>query len=143
MCGTLDYLPPEMIDRKEYDSNVDNWCIGVLTYEFLCGEPPFVANDRYTTYKRIRSIDLRFPMHVTPPAQDFIRKLLVFEPKDRLPLSEIKNHPWIKKYENHSLTPTMWIVCYKQDGNVKMEGVEMDRKGCGKSRESGEKHWIG
>ena len=121
MCGTLDYLPPEMIDRKEYDSNVDNWCIGVLTYEFLCGEPPFVANDRDTTYKRIRSIDLRFPMHVTPPAQDFIRKLLVFEPKDRLPLSEIKNHPWIKKYENHSLTPTMWNVCFRQNGNVKLK----------------------
>lgn len=43
LCGTLDYLPPEMIENKEHDHTVDNWSLGVLAYEFLCGSPPFEA----------------------------------------------------------------------------------------------------
>ena len=35
MCGTLDYLPPEMIEQKEYTFKVDNWTVGVLCYELL------------------------------------------------------------------------------------------------------------
>ncbi len=40
-CGTLDYAPPEMIERKNYDLSVDIWCLGVLTYELLVGHAPF------------------------------------------------------------------------------------------------------
>lgn len=43
LCGTLDYLPPEMIENKDHDHNVDIWALGVLAYEFLCGSPPFEA----------------------------------------------------------------------------------------------------
>ena len=43
LCGTLDYLPPEMIEGKAHDKNVDLWSLGVLCYEFLVGEPPFEA----------------------------------------------------------------------------------------------------
>jgi len=41
-CGTLDYLSPEMVDNKLYDYSVDIWAIGVLTFELLCGKPPFI-----------------------------------------------------------------------------------------------------
>lgn len=41
MCGTLDYLPPEMVEQKEHNEKVDYWALGVLTYEFLIGNPPF------------------------------------------------------------------------------------------------------
>ncbi|KFM78735.1 Aurora kinase A-A, partial [Stegodyphus mimosarum] len=44
MCGTLDYLAPEMLDNKTYDEKVDLWCLGVLCYEFLVGKPPFEAD---------------------------------------------------------------------------------------------------
>jgi serine/threonine protein kinase len=43
LCGTLDYLPPEMIENKDHDHTVDIWSLGVLTYEFICGHPPFEA----------------------------------------------------------------------------------------------------
>ena len=41
LCGTLDYLPPEMIEGKEHTAQVDLWSLGVLCYEFLVGSPPF------------------------------------------------------------------------------------------------------
>ena len=107
MCGTLDYLPPEMIDHREYTPMVDNWCLGVLTYEFLVGHPPFESKNKDLTYERIRGLDIRFPSHVSEGAQDFIRKLLVLDPTKRMSFAEVRNHPWIKKYEFYSLTQSM------------------------------------
>ena len=43
LCGTLDYLPPEMVEAREHDNTADVWSLGVLTYEFLVGSPPFEA----------------------------------------------------------------------------------------------------
>jgi serine/threonine protein kinase len=54
-CGTLDYLPPEMIQNEEYDKSVDLWAIGVLTYEFVTGKAPF--EDAYNTKKKIQKLD--------------------------------------------------------------------------------------
>jgi len=52
LCGTLDYLPPEMVEGKEHDSAVDIWSLGVLTYEFLVGHPPFESEHSRDTYKK-------------------------------------------------------------------------------------------
>lgn len=52
MCGTIDYLAPEMVEKKEHDHAVDNWTLGILCYEFLYGVPPFEAEDEYGTFRR-------------------------------------------------------------------------------------------
>ncbi len=77
LCGTLDYLPPEMIEGKEHDHTVDLWSLGVLMYEFLCGAPPFDAKGHTETYKRICTVDLQFPSHVGAEARDIITKVSV------------------------------------------------------------------
>ncbi len=56
LCGTLDYLPPEMVDHKEHDDRVDVWCLGVLCYEFCTGRPPFETDTHKGTYDRIRKV---------------------------------------------------------------------------------------
>ncbi|GAA5839199.1 hypothetical protein JCM5353_007220 [Sporobolomyces roseus] len=100
LCGTLDYLPPEMIESKEHTDAVDLWALGVLTYEFLVGSPPFEdLSGHAATYKKICKLDYTIPATVSPEAADLIRRLLRYEPKDRLPLKEVAMHPWIKKYE--------------------------------------------
>ncbi|KAG8510180.1 Aurora kinase C [Galemys pyrenaicus] len=53
MCGTLDYLPPEMIEGRTYNETVDLWCMGVLCYELLVGNPPFESPTHSETYRRI------------------------------------------------------------------------------------------
>lgn len=96
LCGTLDYLPPEMVEGKTHDEKVDLWSLGVLCYEFLVGNPPFEdERGQNETYMRILKLDLQFPKHVSPGAEDLIRKLLRLKPADRLPLQEVLKHPWI------------------------------------------------
>jgi serine/threonine protein kinase len=95
LCGTLDYLPPEMVENKEHDNKVDIWSLGILCYEFLTGGPPFEAEGNSATYERIKSIDLGFPAHVSPEAQDLITKLLKKDPNRRITLEQVLEHPWI------------------------------------------------
>ncbi|GAA5977270.1 hypothetical protein JCM10908_004916 [Rhodotorula pacifica] len=103
LCGTLDYLPPEMVENREHTDKVDLWALGVLTYEFLVGAPPFEdLSGHEATYKKIVRVQYTIPSHVSPEAQDLIRKLLRYKPEDRLPLAEVSRHPWIKKYEKRS-----------------------------------------
>lgn len=92
LCGTLDYLPPEMVEGKEHNEKVDYWALGVLTYEFMVGNPPFEerssVNGQYfcigmqskthldaATYRRIAKVDLRIPSHISPEAKDLISKV--------------------------------------------------------------------
>ena len=105
LCGTLDYLPPEMIEGKDHDMAVDIWSLGVLTYEFLCGNPPFEAEGHTATYKRIAKVDLRFPSHVSLEARELITALLKKEPTQRQQLKDVPSSAWIKKHckcGNHS-----------------------------------------
>jgi aurora kinase len=98
LCGTLDYLAPEMVDGKEHDKYIDNWSLGVLLFEFLTGIPPFEADGHSATYRRIRKVDLRFPRHVSEDARDLIRKLLIKEPTNRMELQDIPKHPWVLRH---------------------------------------------
>lgn len=56
LCGTLDYLPPEMVEGRDHSEKVDYWALGVLTYEFICGAPPFEDMTGYngTLYTLLR-----------------------------------------------------------------------------------------
>lgn len=99
MCGTLDYLPPEMVEGRDHDHAVDQWALGVLMYEFLLGRPPFEAEGNVETYKRISKVDLQIEQgSMSDLAADLIRRLLVKDPTQRLPLYKVVEHPWIVKH---------------------------------------------
>ncbi|KAK6440860.1 spindle assembly checkpoint kinase, partial [Oleoguttula sp. CCFEE 5521] len=101
MCGTLDYLPPEMIrpGREEnwYDEKVDLWSLGVLAYEFLVGEAPF-EDTPVMTQRRIARGEMTIPTNLSAEARDLIKRLLVLDPDKRLALEEVERHPWILRH---------------------------------------------
>mmetsp|Transcript_2437 Transcript_2437/g.4088 ORF Transcript_2437/g.4088 Transcript_2437/m.4088 type:complete len:323 (+) Transcript_2437:166-1134(+) len=105
LCGTLDYLPPEMVEGRAHDQTVDSWSLGVLTYEFLFGIPPFEAPGHQDTYRRIVRVDLKFPDSPTvgESAKDFIRKLLVKDTSQRLQLDLVEAHPWITEHADAAI----------------------------------------
>lgn len=95
LCGTLDYLSPEMIEGRPHDEYVDIWSIGILAYEFLTGSPPFEEEGQQQTCKRIKNMEYDFPDYVSEEARDLISKILVYDPKARISIDDILNHPWI------------------------------------------------
>ncbi|KAG6862236.1 Serine/threonine-protein kinase ark1 [Termitomyces sp. Mi166 len=104
MCGTPDYLPPEMIEGREHDEKVDHWALGVLTYEFLVGHAPFeVPGDSARSYRRIVRVDYRVPDLVSLEARNLIFKLLQYDPAQRIALADVLRHPWIEKYNPQQL----------------------------------------
>jgi serine/threonine protein kinase len=78
LCGTLDYLPPEMIKPGNHDNyytdKVDLWSLGVLTYEFLVGEAPF-EDTPVMTHRRIARGEMTVPNFVSPEAKDLIKRV--------------------------------------------------------------------
>ncbi|XP_014206106.1 aurora kinase B-like [Copidosoma floridanum] len=97
MCGTLDYLPPEMINGQEYDFSVDHWSLGIMCYEFLVGDPPFFSQRTSATFVKINKVDITWPPLITAGAKDLISNLLQINSTKRMPLQNVKTHFWIQE----------------------------------------------
>jgi polo-like kinase 1 len=79
MCGTPNYIAPEILDNKAGHSyEVDIWSFGVIAYALLIGRPPFETNDVKTTYNKIRMCNYSFPdsIQISKAAKNFISKML-------------------------------------------------------------------
>eukprot|EP00949_MAST-11_sp_MAST-11-sp1_P003233 g3233.t1 len=104
LCGTLDYLPPEMIHGTQYGAETDAHSLGAMMYEFLTGMPPYKSEENDETYALIVSANYSVPSFVSAAAKDLLAKLLVADPAQRLPIEHVCKHPWI--VENSSLSST-------------------------------------
>ncbi|XP_033342223.1 aurora kinase B [Megalopta genalis] len=100
LCGTLDYLPPEMVTGQNYDIYVDHWCLGILCYEFLVGNPPFLSDSQQETYAKIKTVNIEWPSVITPGAKDLISKLIKRQSSARISMAAVKNHFWILKHKD-------------------------------------------
>lgn len=100
LCGTIDYLSPEMILHKPHDTKLDIWCIGVLIYELLVGKAPFYSKKHSETIELIKRVQYNIPNSICGSSHHLIARLLVKKPQDRLECSEILEHDWIEKYAN-------------------------------------------
>ncbi|EAY01569.1 AGC family protein kinase [Trichomonas vaginalis G3] len=101
-CGTNEYLPPEMIKREYYGAMIDWWALGILTYELIYGDTPFVHKSKHKMYEKICNEEPHFPDNEDPNVVDFITKLLKKDPKKRAKLKDLKNHPFFNglKFED-------------------------------------------
>lgn len=101
LCGTPDYIAPEIILNKGHGRAVDWWALGILIYEMLIGYPPFCDDDPLGTYHRILKGKITFPSNISPHAKDLIRKLLQIDLSKRYGcltggVNDIKGHPWFR-----------------------------------------------
>jgi len=99
-CGTPYYVAPEVINGGgAYGMEVDFWSLGVITYFLLCGFPPFMADDLNGIFQLIQRAEYDYPSpywdNVSENAKDFIRRLLVTDPRKRMLAGDALKHPWI------------------------------------------------
>ena len=98
VCGSPLYLPPEMVSHIGHDETVDIWCIGVLLFELITGKPPFAGNNIETVKMNISKLNISWPPVMDPDARDLTARILKLNGKERLPIEQILNHNFFKKY---------------------------------------------
>ena len=96
LCGTIDYIPPEMVEGGCHDASADMWSFGVLLYEMLIGIPPFQTEKQSTTFRLIVHGDVKFPPDaiVSEEAKDLVFALLTKDASKRPMASDILSHPF-------------------------------------------------
>ncbi|KAF3437139.1 hypothetical protein FNV43_RR19892 [Rhamnella rubrinervis] len=115
MCGTTEYMAPEILLSKGHNKGADWWSLGILLYEMLTGQPPFTHANRKKLQERIIKEKVKLPPYLTSEAHSLLKGLLQKEPSRRLGSGasggdEIKSHKWFrsinwKKLEGRELLP--------------------------------------
>jgi protein kinase A len=111
LCGTPEYLAPEIILSKGYNKAVDWWALGVLIYEMAAGYPPFFADQPIQIYEKIVSGKVRFPSHFSADIKDLLRNQLQVDLTKRYGnlkngVNDIKQHKWFTNMD--------WIALYQK-----------------------------
>ena len=101
ICGTPQYLAPEVLEKKGYDKAVDWWSLGCVMFEMLVGKLPFAIKRGVKMNKNIYNQGVVYPKNMNGIAKDFIQKLLIINPDERLGSGpngseDIKKHPYFK-----------------------------------------------
>ena len=106
-CGTSEYLAPEVVMQQPYSYEIDEWALGVLTYEMILGTTPFYDENKAIMFGKIVSEDPVFPEGLDDRIIDFIMKLLTKDPKLRPKFSDLKSHPFFEGFD--------WDRVYNRD----------------------------
>ncbi|XP_067277543.1 ribosomal protein S6 kinase alpha-2 isoform X1 [Pseudorasbora parva] len=115
-CGTIEYMAPEVVNRRGHTQSADWWSFGVLMFEMLTGSLPFQGKDRKETMALILKAKLGMPQFLSPEVQSLLRALFKRNPSNRLGagpdgVEEIKRHiffatiDWNKLYRREIKPP--------------------------------------
>ncbi|XP_074597855.1 serine/threonine-protein kinase polo [Brevipalpus obovatus] len=97
LCGTPNYIAPEVLMKKGHGFEVDVWSLGCIVYTLFVGKPPFETSELKDTYKRIRNNDYEIPAHVPQEAKLFIQQMLRANPKERPTMESILKDTYLTK----------------------------------------------
>ncbi|CAO3593232.1 unnamed protein product [Absidia cylindrospora] len=127
LCGTPDYLAPEIIESKGYGKSVDYWSLGILIYEMLAGYPPFYDDSQFRLYEKIVRCKPTYPDHFSEEAKDLLSHLLTTDLTRRYGnlkrgYMDLVDHPWFKSVDftlvaNRRATPP-FVPTIKNSGDT-------------------------
>ncbi|XP_077498646.1 serine/threonine-protein kinase PLK1-like [Amblyomma americanum] len=97
ICGTTNYMAPEMLTQKGYSYEADIWAIGCIMYKLLVGRAPFKSTTREKTFARIKRNEFEIPTNVSSAASALIRWILQPEPAMRPSIGAIMHHEFMTR----------------------------------------------
>nr|XP_057931544.1 serine/threonine-protein kinase PLK1 [Doryrhamphus excisus] len=89
LCGTPNYIAPEVLCKKGHSFEVDVWSLGCILYTLLVGKPPFETSCLKETYNRIKKNSYTIPWHINPAATSLIKRMLHADPGQRPTIGEM------------------------------------------------------
>lgn len=110
LCGTPNYIAPEVLTKKGHSYEVDIWSIGCILFTLLVGKPPFETQTLKETYKRIRANEYHVPSRIGLQAKNLIRQLLQDDPLKRPGVVKILQDDFITQGYMPSRLPTSCLT---------------------------------
>uniref|UniRef100_A0A8K9V444 Serine/threonine-protein kinase PLK n=1 Tax=Oncorhynchus mykiss TaxID=8022 RepID=A0A8K9V444_ONCMY len=89
LCGTPNYIAPEVLCKKGHSFEVDVWSLGCILYTLLVGKPPFETSCLKETYNRIKKNNYTIPWQINPVAASLIKRMLHADPSQRPTVSQL------------------------------------------------------
>ncbi|XP_040175167.1 serine/threonine-protein kinase PLK4-like isoform X1 [Anopheles arabiensis] len=99
LCGTPNYISPEVASRASHGLPADVWGLGCMLYTLLVGKPPFDTNGVKSTLARVVLSNFVLPVHLSSDVSDLIERLLRKNPAERIKLEEVLSHPFLSRYD--------------------------------------------
>ena len=130
--GTKEYVPPEILKGEGSCQSADIWSLGVIIYKLYTGATPFFSPDsEYFTFQNIMECKYHIPDNVPKEGKDLIEKLLMFNSKERLTSSQIKNHSFFENFKFEGIfdsdSPLLSLYSQRKETEVGLESIDDDQ----------------
>ena len=94
LCGTPNYIAPEILTKAGHSYEVDIWSIGCIMYTLLVGKPPFETSSLRETYARIKQVQYKIPTHINTISMNMISNMLQGNPSKRPSIGKLIKDPF-------------------------------------------------
>ncbi|VDP15230.1 unnamed protein product [Soboliphyme baturini] len=129
LCGTPNYIAPEMLGKKGHSFEVDIWAIGCIVFTLLVGRPPFETNSLKETYNRIKKNESHCPMRISTSARQLIQRLLQPGPHNRPTIKELLSFEFfVSGFTPTRLPPSCLTMAPKLPVDITVSALGVERK---------------
>lgn len=115
LCGTPNYIAPEILTKKGHSFEVDVWSIGCIMYTLLIGKPPFETSSLKETYAKIKKCDYQLVVNISDQAKHMIALMLQSEPRSRPKVAQLARHDFLSGFTPPSLPVSCLTMAPRSD----------------------------